>query len=110
MIRPPCLSCPWRVEATADDIPNFKLELAERLAGCQSGTVGAPIFGCHLSKLGEEFPCAGWLAVHGYHSIAIRLRVMKNLTDPEALKPQPGWPELHTSYDEMMEKLRGLQR
>jgi hypothetical protein len=25
----PCPACPWRLDATAQDIPNFDLELAE---------------------------------------------------------------------------------
>lgn len=107
MIRPPCISCPWRVEATADDIPNFRLELAEGLANCQSGKLGAPIFACHLSKPDEEFPCAGWLVAHGWHSIAVRLRISTGKLDVAALEPGENWPELHADYDEMMTKLRG---
>lgn len=109
MIRPPCISCPWRKEATADDIPNFKLELAEGLVHCQSGRLGAPIFACHLSKVDQEFPCAGWLVAHGRESIAVRLQIIQNMLDPEALKPGENWPELHANYDEMMDKLRGEQ-
>ena len=99
MIRPPCKSCPWIVDNTADEIPNFKLGLAERLAACQSGEIHAPVFACHLSKIDEEFPCAGWLAVHGRESIAVRLSVSVGRLDVRALDPQPGWPELHASYD-----------
>ena len=108
MTRPPCKSCPWIVDNRAEDIPNFRLELAEGLAACQDGELLSPMFGCHLSKPGEEFVCAGWLAVHGYESIGVRLRLSRGMLDPEALHPQPDWPELHHDYDEMMVKLRGL--
>jgi len=106
MIRPPCRSCPWRVDTSAEQIPNFSLELAERLAACQSDQIGAPVFACHLGRMGEEFACAGWLAVHGRDSIAVRLMLVRGELDPAALGPAPGWPELHVDYAEMMEKLR----
>jgi len=109
MPTPPCKSCPWRVDATADEIPNYRPELAESLSACQSGALGAPMFGCHLSRPGEEFACAGWLAVHGRESIAVRLAVSSGRLDVDVLDPQPGWPELHSSYDEMMRKLRAAQ-
>lgn len=106
MTPPPCASCPWRVDATPDNIPNFKLELAENLANCQSGELGAPIFACHLSKVDKEIPCAGWLVAHGWDSIAVRLRLLTRKLDPAAMYPGEDWPELHATYDEMMIKLR----
>lgn len=109
MIRPPCPSCPWRVDATAEEIPNFVLELAEGLSACQSGELSAPGFGCHLSRPGEEFPCAGWLAVHGREHILTRLAVSTGQLPVGALDPQPGWPELHDSYESMMHKLRATE-
>lgn len=110
MIRPPCPSCPWRVDATAEGIPNFNMEFAEGLSACQSGELSAPAFGCHLSRPGDEFACAGWLAVHGREHILTRLAVAQGRLSVEALDPQPGWPELHGSYDEMMRKLRAKPR
>jgi hypothetical protein len=98
-----CISCPWVKTNTARDIPNFRMELAEDLSRCQSGELGAPIFACHLSRPGAEIPCAGWVAAHGRESIAIRLMVLQGKLPLEALSPQP---ELHASYDEVMEKLR----
>jgi hypothetical protein len=106
MIRPPCPSCPWRTEATAEQIPNFSLDLAESLAACQSGELGAPLFACHLSRE-REFICAGWVAVHGRESVGVRIMVVQGDLDVAALDPQQGWPALHASYDEMMVKLRG---
>jgi len=67
---------------------------------------GAPIFSCHQSRDGEEFPCAGWLAVYGHRSIAVRIMVMRGDVAVEALTPDNDWPELHQSFDEVIEKLR----
>jgi hypothetical protein len=105
-VRPPCRSCPWVKANRAQDIPNFRLDLAEQLAACQSGEFGAPIFACHLSKPGAEFTCAGWLAVHGRESIGVRIMAMHGHLPIEALAPGVDWPELHADYAEMMAKLR----
>jgi hypothetical protein len=91
---------------SAQDIPNFSLELAENLRRTCDGQFGAPIFACHQSREGAEFACAGWLAIHGYDSIAVRLAVMAGRIAPEALTPAADWPELHPSFDDMIEKLR----
>jgi hypothetical protein len=64
------------------------------------------MFACHQSKDGGEIVCAGWLAVYGHASIAIRLQVMSGKIDPEALSPGEDWPELHETFDEVIEKLR----
>jgi hypothetical protein len=104
-VRPPCKSCPWIVANAAERIPNFVMALAEGLSACQSGELDAPAFACHLSRPGEEFPCAGWLAAHGREHVRTRLAVALGQVPIEALDPQPGWPELHDNYDAMMAKL-----
>lgn len=105
-VRQPCKTCPWRVDQGAEDIPNFSLEMAEALERTTHGEFGAPQMACHQSREGEEFVCAGWLAVHGYDSIAVRLQVISGKLPAEALRPGPDWPELHDSFAEMIEKLR----
>jgi hypothetical protein len=108
----PCKSCPWQVNATATDIPRFQLQLAESLATTCPDERGfgpdvfAPQFACHQSREGDEFACAGWLAVVGHRHPAVRLAVAQGRLSVEALEPQKDWPELHGSYFEMMEKLR----
>lgn len=108
----PCTSCPWRRVASADDIPNFDLELAEKLADTcpdhrgMGPDFGAPVFACHQSRDGEEFACAGWLAKVGHRHPAVRLAVMSRRLDPAALEPGESWPELHEDYQEVLEKLR----
>jgi Family of unknown function (DUF6283) len=101
-----CKSCPWRVDAKADDIPAFDMEKAEGLVDCNSGLFGAPIMACHLSTEGNDIPCAGWLAREGANNIFVRLRVASGNTDPAALVLSPDWPETHASYDEVLRKLR----
>lgn len=65
--------------------------------------LGAGIFACHRSSEGRELPCAGWLAAVGHFHIGIRLLVARGEIPVEALEPGEGWPELHESYQEMME-------
>ncbi len=81
-----CATCPWKVTTVPDrDIPHgYRVELHEALSAtirtgldslfrsCGTG------MGCHYSKLGEEFVCAGWL--HNQlgvgNNIAVRLAVI----------------------------------
>lgn len=101
-----CKTCPWRLDARASEIPNFNLDLAEGLVSTISGQYGAPIMACHQSKPEQEIPCAGWLAVHGWHSIAVRLKLIDGSVTADALTPGEDWPEIHTDYPEVLEKLR----
>lgn len=108
----PCASCPWRTGATADDIPNFDIALAESLsATCpdkrgMGPDFGASIFACHQSKQGEEFACAGWLAMVGHCHPRVRLAVKMKELDASALEPGDDWPELHDNYQQVLDKLR----
>ncbi|MEX3952717.1 DUF6283 family protein [Paraburkholderia sp. EG287B] len=108
----PCASCPWRHTAGAEDIPNFDLALAEKLADTcpddrgMGPDFGASMFACHQSREGEEFACAGWLAKVGHHHPAVRLAVVSGRLDSAALEPGVDWPELHDSYREVLDKLR----
>lgn len=105
----PCPSCPWRMNARASEIPNFDMELAEGLTDTTTGELGAPIMACHQSREGNSFPCAGWLVKHGQDSIAIRINVMTERLPPEALTPGEDWPELHETYEEVLDKLRATR-
>lgn len=94
------------------NIPGFELALAERLAGTSPDERGmgpdfdAPIFACHDSKPGAEITCAGWLASQGAAHPNVRLMVLRGEIEPEALKPSPEWPELHTSFADVIAEMR----
>lgn len=115
-IKQPCASCPWRVDAAASHIPQFDIQLAERLARCCPDERGvgpdhdASLFACHLSKPEHPFACAGWLAQVGRAHVGVRLAVMAGRISVEQLDPQPGWPELHSTYPEVLQKLRRTVR
>jgi Family of unknown function (DUF6283) len=104
-VRPPCPTCPWRVGQHADEIPGFRLGLAEELKATTSDQFGAPIFACHQSKLEKEVICVGWLWRYGWDSIAIRLKLMRGDMTPYELEPDLEI-ELHETWEEMMVKLR----
>lgn len=75
-------------------------------AGREAGTA-APMFACHKSPEGREEACAGWLAAVGYHHLGVRLAVVTGRLSPETLEPGPDWPDLHQSYEEMVEAKTG---
>jgi hypothetical protein len=81
-----CPTCPWKVTTVPDrDIPNgYCAQMHEALRGTiQSGLdslfrSGKTAMACHYSKIGEEFPCAGWLhhQIGAGNNIGVRLMVM----------------------------------
>lgn len=80
-----CASCPWKVTTVPDrDIPNgYHVEMHEALRGTiQTGLDSlfrscGTAMGCHYSKIGEEFVCAGWLynQLGAGNNIRVRLAV-----------------------------------
>lgn len=108
----PCASCPSQRAVAAGDIPNFSLELAEKLAGTcpdhrgMGPDFGASMFACHQPPEGDEFACAGWLAKVGHCHPAVRFAVASGRLDPAVLAPGDDWPELHDNYPEVLDKLR----
>jgi hypothetical protein len=107
MTRQPCPSCPWRIDQHADEIPNFKLDLAEELVRTTDDQFGAPIFACHQSQQEKEVVCVGWLWRYGWDSIAIRLKLAREAMRPEELEMPPDWDDrLHRTFDEVITKLR----
>lgn len=111
-LNKPCKACPWRKDAHAQDIPGFDLAKAESMARCCPDAEGfgpdffAPVFACHQSPQGEEFPCAGWLAQVGEASPRIRIALVHGDLKPDVLQPGRDWPALHESYGEVIKKLR----
>lgn len=79
-----CKSCPWRVDCVPEeDIPNgYSVErhaaLKDTIAEPGSLCAGPRAMACHNSKVGEEFPCAGWLnhQLGPGNNIGLRLQVM----------------------------------
>jgi hypothetical protein len=64
------------------------------------------MFACHQSREGEEVVCAGWLAVEGHGHVGVRLGVLQGRWPADALSVAAGWPVLHDSFAEVIEKLR----
>lgn len=110
----PCKGCPWVIENDPAVIPGFDLDQAEALAGTcpdeqgMGPDFGAAMMACHHSREGEDFACAGWLAVAGDHHPAVRLERMRGQIPPEALAPRPGWPALHPDFASMIAHLRQM--
>lgn len=111
----PCATCPWRVNATAADIPNFDIALAEKLAATCPDERGmgpdffANVFACHQSKVTDEFACTGWLAMVGHCHPLVRIAVANGRLASATLEPGIDWPALHTNYPEVLAKLRATR-
>lgn len=103
--KAPCVECPWRLDAP---LGKFAPERFETLrATCRDGDghagLGAPIFACHMGEpgTGDDLACAGWLAVEGRKSLEVRIAVATGGLPVCTLDPDPRWPELYGSYEEM---------
>lgn len=99
----PCAECPWRTDTPPGKFP---IERYEALAGTSGSRgaeapLGAPMFACHKSGEGKERACAGWLASVGYEHLGVRLAVVTGALPAEALTPDPDWPELFDTYEQM---------
>lgn len=111
----PCVSCPWRVDQTAKDIPNFSIEKARGLVATSPDArgygpdFGAPLFACHKSHEKGEFPCAGWLASVGNAHPMVRLAIMRGDLPAGALRPGKDWPALHDNFQEVLDKLEATK-
>lgn len=109
--RVPCPTCPWRVDQDASAIPGFSLELAEGLANTSPDDrgmgpdYGSPVFACHQSKPEGGVYCSGWLAAVGSAHPNVRFAVGIGEIPHDALRPPPG-VELHTTFGQVIEKLR----
>jgi hypothetical protein len=110
-LKRPCASCPWLRGAKAASIPNFDLGLARALAKTcpddrgMGPEFGASWFACHQSRPGQKMPCAGWLAAAGRAHPGVRMACFSGRLDPELLAPGAGWPELYSSFAEMLANL-----
>lgn len=98
--------CPFRVDTPPGEFCSTKYEDLRDTIGSDDAPVlpGAPMFACHKTTEGHEVACAGWLATFGQHHMSVRLAVNLGALPLEATRPQPGWPELHTNYEEVIAK------
>jgi hypothetical protein len=106
----PCSNCPWRRDVPAGEFPMERYEALRECAGEGPGReagLDAPVFACHKSRDGGEFPCAGYLAAVGRSSLRVRMLAAYGLIPAEALDPGEDWPALFETYEEMMEVQAG---
>lgn len=95
-----CLTCPWRVEATLDEIPDYDADQHRDLGQTcnQEGlaSLDSHLMACHYSKSADQRPCIGWLihAVGDGNNIIARLylREITNTNEIETFGDQ------HTSF------------
>lgn len=95
-----CPTCPWRIGATAEAIPNFSVEKARNLrCTVGEGDDFRTIMACHMSTPEHERHCGGYVAVEGYTNLAVRIGLMEGrITMPER-------EGLVDSFEEMLEQV-----
>ncbi len=105
MVSAPCTTCPWRKTSTVggDDIPRFDLDRMRGLLG----TVGEndafrPIMACHHSPDGDEFACAGYLAVEGMSNLNVRVLAAVGSIDMLAVYEAADGLDLWGDFESML--------
>lgn len=91
-----CKTCPWRVEASLEDIPRYsRAQLEDLEESCnQSGisSLSSHAMMCHHAKSNEFRPCLGWLvyAIGPGQNFGARMIAnnIKNLGDVQLLGEQ----------------------
>jgi hypothetical protein len=61
-----------------------------------------PIMACHYSDDGTEKPCLGYVAVHGWSNLSVRLMVAYKKLDIRAVEESCATIELWPSFGEML--------
>lgn len=93
----PCSACPLRCDRAASPIQRAQLKAAT--------TAGQP-YRCRTMDPGPDGRlrlCAGWLTVAWRGSRWVIAAVQEARLVLADLRPDPGWPELHTSVDQVVE-------
>jgi hypothetical protein len=107
--KKPCAECPWVKETEPGQFPRMNYERLRNTTGEPGNEApwDAPLFACHKSSEDNEMPCAGWLASVGHYSLRVRIFTSEGAIPPEAMTPGEDWPDLHETYEEMMEAKAG---
>lgn len=78
-----CATCPWKVGADVNLIPNYRRELHEKLTCTIADGPAVPVgplrlMACHYSTDRKNKPCAGWLhnQIGVGNNIGVRLAMM----------------------------------
>ena len=106
-----CATCPWKIATVPDrDIPNgYSVDLHESLRGTIQTGLGSlfrscrTAMGCHYSKPGEEFVCAGWL----YNQLGVGNNISVRLSVASGRLPVPEIDgDQHESFEATLPKKR----
>ena len=90
-----CAKCPWKIDVNPYDIPGgYSLELHKNLKNTISKSLLGPVkaMACHLSEVGEESFCIGWLVnqLGPGNNISLRIKMLtcENSKDIEVFGDQ----------------------
>lgn len=100
--KEPCNGCPWRT----DTAMSIDVEEAEKVCGSPERPLmpGDAMMPCHKKYPdADQYLCAGWLALFGWHHIGVRLMIGSGVIPPEALEVNPDWPPLHPDVQSIKE-------
>jgi hypothetical protein len=112
----PCPTCPWLKSSKVggDDIRDFSIQQMRDLSitvperGSDSDGF-FNIMACHHSKEGEEYACAGYMAVHGLQNINVRIMALTGDVDlPKVLGNCEGL-DLYDNFYTMLDDYENAQ-
>lgn len=104
----PCSTCPYR-----RDTPPGIWDASEyrKLPGYDAGGMALATFHCHQERAtGVPTVCRGWLAVHGFDSIAIRLAVARGVIETEQVEAPCPVPLYGSGAEACAAGLAGVRR
>jgi hypothetical protein len=112
----PCPTCPWRKESKAGggDIRGFSIQqmrdLSSTVPDRESDSDGFfSIMACHHSEEGEEYACAGYIAVQGLENINVRLLAAQGRIDLSKVLSNCEGLELYDSFYTMLDDYESAQ-
>ncbi|MEV0733968.1 DUF6283 family protein [Polymorphospora sp. NPDC050346] len=109
----PCPPCPWRRDNAGrrryGNLPDYAAGtipgrdgVGEPVDGDDPAAPFGVLFACHDIPADNPHLCAGHLALYGRDHPLVRYGIALGVIDPAVLEPQPEWPELFDSYEEML--------
>lgn len=106
----PCKSCPWikTNQPGGDNIQGFSIEMMRDLSSTvpprgsdQDGFF--KVMACHHSKDSNMRACAGYIAVHGFQNINVRLMAARGKIDIKSVIKAAQKHSLYTSFYDMLD-------
>jgi hypothetical protein len=110
-----CKTCPWKTSCVPDrDIPHsYRIEMHEALRGTIQSGLGSlftscrRVMACHHAKIGEEYPCAGWL--HNQLGVGNNIGVRLAVATGQMPVPEVDGDQ-HERFEDTLPKMKKMKK